>query len=86
MDQYWEEKLQDWERDVQNYETAASRVLDDQIKMAIILKFAPGPLKSHLQIDATSPTTTLSTLPTVAVHLLREHRTRLKFLPILGFL
>ena len=48
----FEDAIIDWETSTTQYERITGRTLDDELKRAVLLKYSPQEIRSHLQINA----------------------------------
>ena len=51
-DQDFENKFAEWKAEVSRYEDYTGRELDEDIKIAVLLRQAPAALRTHLQINS----------------------------------
>ena len=47
-----EEKLLSWERDVEAYESLTGKQLDEDLKVAIVMGYAPAAVQHNVQLNA----------------------------------
>jgi len=50
-DEVFEDRLCAWEKQISDYESQTGKTVDDDLKIAVLLKAAPGALRAHLQLN-----------------------------------